>query len=325
MKAVITAPFHQQGIDILARHMEVQLCGWGKTQKELAEDELIAAAQDCEVLITEVEDVTAKVIDSCPNLKLIGCTRTVPRNVDVDAATRKGIPVFHTPGRNAQSVAELTVLLMIGVARKAFEAERFVRDRKWTADGEMPYLRFRGYEMCDKVVGIVGFGAIGRKVAAICNAMGCKVVAFDPFVTEVPDYVKLCSLDELMQHADFVSVHCAVTEETRGMINRDLIAMMKPTAFFVNTARAAVVDEQALIEALAEKRIAGAGLDVFMNEPLPDDSPFFELDNCVLLPHIGGASHDVMRHHSVIISEAISDYLSGRGARCVANPEVIRG
>ena len=214
---------------------------------------------------------------------------------------------------------------MIGVARKVFEAEHFVRDGKWTPDGEMPYLKFRGDEMCDKVVGIVGFGAIGRKVAAICNAIGCKIVAFDPFVTEAPDYVELCTLDELMQRSDFVSIHCAVTDETRGMINKDLIAKMKPTAFFVNTARAAVVDEKALIEALSEQRIAGAGLDVFMNEPLPADSPFYKLDNCVLLPHIGGASHDVPRHHSIIISEAISDYLSGKGARCVANPEVIHG
>jgi len=325
VKAVITAPFHQRGVDILSKHMDVQLSGWGLTQEELTEDELISAAKDCDIIITEVEDITARVIDSCPNLKLIGCTRAVPRNVNVDAATRKGIPVFHAPGRNAQAVAELTVLLMIGVARKAFEAERFVRDGKWTPDGEMPYLKFRGDEMCGKVVGLIGLGAIGRKVAAICNAIGCKVAAFDPFVDEVPDYIDLCSLDELMQSADFVSIHCAVTRETRGMINKDLILKMKPTAFLVNTARAAVIDEDALIEALSDKRIAGAGLDVFTGEPLPSGSPFFKLDNCVLLPHIGGASHDVTRHHSIIISEAISDYLSGKGARCVANPQVICG
>jgi D-3-phosphoglycerate dehydrogenase len=325
VKAIITAPFHQEGVDILSKHMDVQLAGWGQTQEELTEEQLIEAAQGCEVLISEVEEITARVIDSLPDLKLIGCTRANPRTVDVDAATRRGIPVFHAPGRNAQSVAELTVLLMIGVARKAFEAERFVRDGKWTPDGEMPYLKFRGDEMCSKVVGIVGYGAIGRKVGAMCNAMGCKIAAFDPFVTEAPDYVDLCTLDELMARADFVTVHCAVTDKTRGMISRDLIAKMKPTAFFVNTARAAVVDEEALIEALAEKRIAGAGLDVFMDEPLAKDSPFFELDNCVLLPHIGGASHDVTRHHSVIISEAISDYLSGKGVRCVANAQVIRG
>ncbi len=325
MKAIITAPFHRRGVEILSKYMDVTLSGWGQTQKELTEDELISAAKGCEILITEVEDITARVIDSCPDLKLIGCTRAVPRNVHVNAATEKGIPVFHAPGRNAQAVAGLTVLLMIGVARKVFEAEHFVRDGEWTPDGEMPYLKFRGDEMCDKVVGIVGFGAIGRKVAAICNAIGCKIAAFDPFVTEAPDYVELCTLDELMHRADFVSIHCAVTDETRGMISKDLIAKMKPTAFFVNTARAAVVDENALIEALSEHRIAGAGLDVFMDEPLPADSPFFKLDNCVLLPHIGGASHDVTRHHSIIISEAIADYLSGKGARCVANPQVIHG
>lgn len=324
MKIIITAPFSDEGIALLESYAEIERCGWGVTAEPLSEDELIAKAKTCAGIITEVEDVTAKVIESCPELKFIGCTRAVPRTVDVEAATKAGIPVFFAPGRNAQAVAELTILLLIAAARKAFAAERFVRDNKWDKNGEMPYLKFRGIELADKVVGIIGLGAIGRKVAVVCQAIGAKVIAFDPYAKEgaVPD-VELCDLKEVMQRSDFITVHCAVTPETTGLISREMIDLMKPTAIFVNTSRGVVVDEEALIEALQTKRIGGAALDVFWEEPLPKDSPFMKLDNCILLPHIGGASHDVVRHHSRIIANAISSYLKGEPVGRIANPEVL--
>lgn len=325
MKILITAPFSDEGIALLEPYAEIERCGWGVTSEVLSEDELIAKAKSCAGIITEVEDVTAKVIASCPELKFIGCTRAVPRTVDVEAATKAGLPVFFAPGRNAQAVTELTILLLIGVARKVFAAEHFVQDKKWHEDGEMPYLKFRGVELADKVVGIVGLGAIGRKVAAVCQTIGAKVIAFDPYANEglAPD-VELCSLKEVMQRSDFITVHCAVTPETKGLISREMIALMKPTAFFVNTSRGVVVDEEALIEALEAKRIGGAALDVFTTEPLPLDSPFMKLDNCILLPHIGGASHDVVRHHSRIVAKAIASYLKGEPVGRIANPEVLK-
>ncbi|MBC7083473.1 MAG: 2-hydroxyacid dehydrogenase [Firmicutes bacterium] len=325
-ECLITAAFSQEGIELLESLVQIRLGGWGVTRRKLTPEEMISEIGGARIVITELDPVDANVLAAHPNLLVVGCCRGNPVNVDVAAATRLGIPILYTPGRNAVSVAEMTIALMISAARNLLKASSSLMAGQWGVDGLSPYLAFRGIELNSRVVGLVGFGAVGREVAARLVPFGVRLLVYDPYVAQdvLERYgAESVSLEELCQRADFISVHCKVTQETKGLISRKHFDMMKPGAYFINTARAAITDEEALIEALRDRRIAGAALDVFGQEPLDPSSPLLRLDNVTLTPHIGGATHDVVRHHSQIIAEDIIRYLRGERPRYVANPEVL--
>jgi D-3-phosphoglycerate dehydrogenase len=329
MKLAISSRFDADVLDELAqdwdvidvrRHLEP-----GKWR--LSEDELIAAISDADVLVTEGDEVTGRLLDACPQLKAVVACRGNPVNVDLQAATEKGVLIMNAPGRNAHAVTELCISLMVMVARNGWEAMKALRSGKWAdSPRAWAYLTFQGIELAGRTAGLIGLGHIGRLVAERLNAFEMRVLAYDPYVEqEKADSVgvELVSLDELMRESDFVSMHVHVTDETRGMVGHHEFSLMKPTAFFINTGRAGAVDEEAMMEALREERIAGAAFDVYHAEPLPADHPLLKLPNVVATPHIGGATHDVVRHMSQIAQTDLEALQDGVEPPHLFNPEVL--
>jgi D-3-phosphoglycerate dehydrogenase len=243
----------------------------------------------------------------------------------VDAATERGILVVHTPARNAVAVAELTVALMLALARHLAPAHRLVAEGRWS-DPVAAYLTFQGRELAGSVVGIIGLGHIGREVANRLRALGARVLAHDPHLP--PRRLEAlgvtpAGLAKLMRRSDFVTIHAALTEESEGLVDETMLRLMKPDAYLVNTGAAAVVDSGALVRCLEERGIAGAALDVFEGQPLPASSPYLKLDNVILTPHIGGATRETVVRHSRMITEDIERFLQGIPPRRLVNPEAL--
>jgi len=320
MKALILAPFHLDALARLREHGEVVYESWLDTGALADPEELGArlAAEGFDVLITEADFVFEETFAAAPNLKFVGvCRGEIGAHVDVDAATQRGVLVVNTPGRNAVAVAELTIGLMIALARRIPAADAMIHTGQWQSAVDN-LTQWQGVELAGKTAGLIGLGAVGREVAKRLAAFGMHIAVHDPYADRecairlssfvIPEFV---SLDELLAQSDFVSLHCPLNAETTGMIGARELALMKPTAFLVNTARAAIVDEAALVAALREQRIAGAGLDVHLVEPLPPNSPWLALPNVILTPHVGGATDDVVRHHSGMIVADVERWLRG--------------
>ena len=329
MRALITASFDDAAKARLSRRMEVVHEDW-KVRQSIYFDGVEFAARirsvGADVLVVEADLVHAEVLEGCP-LVMIGCCRGDPVNIDLELATRKGIPVFHTPGRNADAVADLTLAFLLMLARHLGPIQDTFRDGAARITGAGDYLkmysRFTGVELGGRTVGLVGLGSVGREVAARLLAFKARVLAYDPYVEAPPPGVAMRALDDLLRESDFVSLHAPVTPETQNLVSRDRLALMKPTAYFVNTARAALTDENALYELLAAGRLAGAALDVLAEEPLQPDNRFLKLPNVLVTPHIGGATVDVTRHQSDIVVEAMERWLDGEQPRWIANPAVL--
>ena len=329
MRALITASFDEQAKKRLARHMEVVHEDW-KVRQSIYFDGTEFAARirqaGADVLIVEADLVHAEVLEGCP-LTMIGCCRGEPVNIDLELATRKGIPVFHAPGRNADAVADLTLAFVLMLLRHLGSIADTYRGGGPRVESAGDYLamyaRFTGAELGSRTVGLVGLGAVGREVAARVLAFKARVLAYDPYVSTPPAGVVLCGLEELLRTADVVSLHAPVTAETQHLLSAERLALLKPTAYLVNTARAALTDEDALHALLAAGRIAGAALDVLTDEPLRPGNRFLALPNVIVTPHIGGATVDVVRHQSDIVVEAMERHLRGERPRFVANPAAL--
>ncbi|MGD9046432.1 MAG: NAD(P)-dependent oxidoreductase [Anaerolineae bacterium] len=327
-RALITAEFDPAAVARLEdMGYDVVQTGWGQTRQALTAEELAILMDGVSLLIVEVEQVTAEVIAAAPNLEIIATCRAGPVNVDVAAATARGIPVLATPARNADSVADFALGLMLALCRNISRAERHLRQKGWLVQGkEIPYFHFRGPEIAGKTLGLIGCGAIGRALARRVQGFDMRVLVSDPYLDPavLADLGQLASLETVLAEADFVSLHVPVTQETRGLLDADRLALLKPTAYLINTARAAVIDEDALFDALASKRLAGAALDVFWDEPEMDPR-WFSLDNVLLTPHLGGAADDVKIHQSaMIVTDLWTLQDDGAPAR-LANPEVVLG
>lgn len=274
------------------------------------------------VLLTHLAPVTAEVFAAGGDLRAIGITRGGPVNVDLDAATRHGIPVLYLPGRNLQAVAEFTVGLMISLPRSIVRASRGLSGGRWDAK----YFRYEltGPELASATVGLVGLGAVGLGVARILRGFGARVLAFDPYGdagTAGGAGVELVDLADLLADSDIVSLHARLTDDTRRMFDAAAFASMKHGAYFVNTARGELVDQQALLAALDAGQLAGAALDVFDPEPPDADDPLLSRPDVVLTPHLAGASREVARHSATQVAHAVARFLkSGELAHC-ANPD----
>jgi len=326
-RALITAEFDPAGVARLGEMgYLVHETGWGQTHHALSGQELAALMPGTSVLIVEVEKVTADVIVAGPELEVIATCRAGPVNVDVAAATARGIPVLTTPARNADSVADFVVGMMLALCRNIHRAERHLRQNGWMVQGdELPYFHFRGPEISAKTLGLIGCGAIGRAFARRVRGFDMRVLVYDPYIDQASlgKLGKLAPLESLLSQADVVSLHVPGTSETNGLLNAERLAMMKPTAFLINAARAAVVDEDALFRALATGRLAGAALDVFWDEP-EIAARWFSLENVLLTPHLGGAADDVKVHHSAMILEDLGTLRAGGVPARAANPEVLK-
>lgn len=316
----MTAPFRGEGFDTLRSLAEVVYDPWIEqhplrmyNSEQLAER---VAAEGADLLVVESDSVKGPVLDL--PLRAIGSCRGDPNNVDVAAATAKGIPVLRAPGRNADAVAELAIALLLAVNRGVVRADRDVREGETYRDGTIPYQRFRAWQLAGRTAGLVGLGAVGRATKWRLEGLGMRVIACDPYAAEATH-----SLDDLLAEADVVSMHAAVTPETEGLIGADQFERMRDGAIYVNSARAMLHDTDALVAALQSGKLAGAGLDHFVGEHLPVDHPLCAMPNVVLTPHIGGATFDTEANHSKLIADGLATLLAGGRPDNLVNPEVL--
>jgi D-3-phosphoglycerate dehydrogenase len=319
-KALVTAPFRGEGLDTLRELAEVVYDPWIEQRPlRLYNSEQLAErvqAEGADILVVESDSVKGPVMEL--PLVAIGSCRGDPNNVDIPAATQRGIPVLRAPGRNADAVAELTVALLFAVNRHVVAADRDVREGQVYRDGLIPYQRFRAWELSGQTAGIVGLGAVGRATRWRLEGLGMRVIAADPYS---PDATH--KLEDLLAEADVVSMHSVVTPETTGLIGADEFAQMKDGAIFLNTARAMLHDTDALVASLQSGHLGGAGLDHFIGENLAVDHPLCSMSNVVLTPHIGGATYDTEANHSRLIADDLRRLLAGERPLHICNPEVL--
>jgi D-3-phosphoglycerate dehydrogenase len=349
MKTLITANIDDENLDRLQDDLgfDVEYRPIEERMARYPPDELVELLEGVEVFIVGFEGVSAEILDAADDLKIIACTRGGPdANVDIEAATERGIPVLYAPGRNAVSVADFTLGLILGVARHIAHSHHLLHtgvytgqpkadsasggereDVTWGVAKDSPYAKLKGPELADKTLGIVGMGAIGRKVAERAAGFEMEILGFDPFIDAdgMAEYgvEKVTELDTVLQESNFVTLHVPVTDETRGMLGADEFATMGEDAYFINTARGALVDQDALLAELEADGLAGAALDVYDQEPLPADHPLLKLENVVTTPHLGGAAEEVIDRHSTMIVDDTIALLNGTEPTNVANPETI--
>lgn len=302
------------------RRLEVEKQG---PEIEPADPLVLQHGADCDVLAGLFVPVSSKVIEAMPNLRIVGVSRAGLENVNLKSATERGILVFNVMGRNAHAVSDFAVGMMLAEARNIARAHNAIKNGQWRKtfanSASVP-------ELNGKTIGLVGFGYIGSLVAKKLSGFDANVVVYDPYTA--PERIEACGctpigLEELFKTADFISLHARLTDENKKMINADLIGLMKPTSYLINTGRAGLVDQDALAEALKANKIQGAALDVFTTEPLPADSPFMELDNVTLTTHIAGTTSDALTNSPFLLLDDIAKFLSGGEARFICNREVL--
>jgi D-3-phosphoglycerate dehydrogenase len=290
-----------------------------------SDDEVAATAADAQIIMTHTAPITQKVVDAAQNLKVIAAARGGPVNINWKACTARGIPVLYAPGRNSGAVAEFTVGLILAETRNIVRAHMsLMTEQRWR--GDLYIHECVGLELNSAVVGLVGLGAIGGKVARLLSGFGSQILVYDPYLPqkkiEELGYRSVL-LDELLQQSDIVSLHTRLTPETRGMLGEREIGLMKKSAFLINTARGELIEHDHLYRALKEKRIAGAALDIFEAEPPSPDSPLFELDNVTATTHLGGASIQAAEIGANVAAEQVYKFISGTEIpRFCVNPEV---
>ena len=302
-RILVTEELAERGLDALrdaGHEVDVQL--------GLTPDELIATIPGAAALIIRsATKVTAEVLEAGTGLQVVGRAGIGLDNVDVVAATRRGVMVVNAPQSNILSAAEHTVALLLACARNVPQAHAALKAGKWERS------KWEGVELHGKTLGVVGLGRVGALVAQRAHAFGMRIAAFDPYVAADRARqmgIDLVSLEELVRHADFLTVHLPKTPETMGLIGKELLASVKPGLRIINTARGGIVDEQALYEAVRDGRVAGAGLDVFNEEPTTS-SPLFELDSVVVTPHLGASTREAQDKAGVTIAEQVQLALAG--------------
>jgi D-3-phosphoglycerate dehydrogenase len=289
-----------------------------------SEEQMIEALSGVEVIITQLAPMTQRVIGSTDALRLIVCTRGGPVNINVDAASEKGIAVCNAPGRNAPAAAEFALGLMLAAMKRIPDAHMSLKGGEWR--GEFYAYEENGIELDGSRVGLVGFGAVGSRVARVLRAFGSEVLVYDPFVdvAEVEEIgSRKAELDELLESSQAVSIHARLTDETRNMIGADQIARMPRGAVLVNTARGGLLDYDALCDALESGHLGAAALDVYDEEPPPESSRLFEVPNLVLSPHIAGATKETAHRAARIAAEEVRRYARGEELHNVTNRDAV--
>lgn len=331
MKTLVTADFGTEGLALLSKHGEVIYEPWSETGELIMAEELAEKVIELkvDVLVVEVDLVHEEVFDA-RKLRAVGCCRADPINVDVETATEHGVPVVFAPGRNARSVADLTIGFILALARGIIPMHNRLTSGAFDPSDIRSLIAdigaARGFELGGATVGLLGLGAVGRETAKRLAGFGSRVIACDP---NVPDAVfeehgvVRVDLDGLFGRSDVLSLHCEVTAETRKIVSQARIAQMKDGAILINTARHQLVDSEALLRALESGKLAGAGLDVFQSEPPLKEDPFLALDNVVCTPHIGGATRDVIWHQTRMVAGDIDRILRGEPPQFCANPEAL--
>jgi D-3-phosphoglycerate dehydrogenase len=328
-KILITSSYAEKEVNELREKFDVTFLNWMDRGHVYVEDELIELIPDMDAVIVEFAELKNKVVEAAKKLKLVACARGLQGNdstIALDVLTERNIPVLFAPGRNSNSVAELTILLTLSAMKKIKAATKWLYDGKWNVWLDF-YVTFRTQELLHRQVGLIGFGNIGKRVAKLFQAFGANVSAYDPYIDDITVYenlnVKKASLEDILRISDIVSLHMNVSKENIGFIDAEKIALMKPTSLLINSARAVLVDHDALYDALKNHRIAGAALDVFHIEPANlSNEPLLSLDNVFATPHLGGTTEEVIKNHSQIINKGIFSVLENKIPEYVLNPEI---
>jgi D-3-phosphoglycerate dehydrogenase len=331
--AFVGEPLYREAAQLLSsKGHSLQIVHWGPAGKVELENiiramekqgprfdgslnEISRALEGKQGLLVDFAPVPAELMK---NVKLIGICRANTSNVELKEATARRIPVIAIAGRNASAVAEFTLGLMLAESRHIARSHCNLIHGKWLkAYGDDPN------ELGGKTVGIIGFGSIGRAVAKKLAGFDCRILYHDPFVSDEADGMERVPLERLLKESDFVTIHVRLTPETRHLIGREQIDLMKPSAYLVNTARSEIIDQEALIEALASSRIRGAALDVFVDEPLPAASPLLKLSNVTLTPHMAGATQESLARSPLLLVQNVLKYLGGDHDCNIQNKSVL--
>jgi len=271
-------------------------------------DDITGDLEGIGIVVVQFAPVSKSFIETAGDLKLIGVMRAGAENVAVDFATARGISVMNTPGRNARAVAECAMGMILAEIRNIARSHAKLKSGLWTRSfpnsEAIP-------ELYEKTVGLVGYGAVGRLVCGYLQGFGSKVIAYDPYFKGDAAPAQLVSLETLLRESDIVSIHARLTEQSHHLIGEKELGMMKPSAVLVNTARSGLVDEGALIEALRAKKIMGAAVDVFDEEPLPADHPFIELENVTITAHLAGSTNDAFRNSVRLMAGHVRNAVKG--------------
>jgi D-3-phosphoglycerate dehydrogenase / 2-oxoglutarate reductase len=304
MKVMICDPVSPKGIALLQGNPDFQVV---VLDKRLSEAELIPLVAEVEAMVVRSETkITRQVMAAAPRLRVVGRAGVGVDNVDVEAATQRGVVVMNTPGGNTTSTAELSFSMLMALARKIPQANASMKAGEWNRKA------FSGSELYSKTLGILGMGRIGTEVAKRAVAFGMKVLAYDPYITTARAkalQVDLAELDDIFQNADFLTVHMPLNDETRGMVNAAAFEKMKKGVKVINCARGGIIHETDLIAAIQSGKVAGAALDVYEAEPLPKDSPLRALPQIIMTPHLGASTEEAQENVGIEIAEAIAAFL----------------
>src|SRR5512136_2538450 len=313
-RVLVSDPLAEEGLEILKKACDVDV------KTGLGEDELCNILGDYDALLVRSgTEVTAKVIDAGTRLRFIGRAGAGVDNIDVDAATRKGIIVANAPEGNTLAATEHTMAMMLSLARNIPQASASLKKKEWKRS------KFMGVELNDKVLGIVGFGRIGRELAKRANALDMRCIAYDPFISKERAAqlgVEMMSVEDLFRIADVVTVHTPLIAETKHLINAKSIASMKDGVRIINCARGGIIDEKALYDAVKSGKVAGAALDVFETEP-PTDSPLLTLDQVIVTPHLGASTKEAQENVAVSVARQCIEVMKGGSAKYVVNAPMV--
>ncbi|MDD1678489.1 MAG: phosphoglycerate dehydrogenase [Methanomicrobiales archaeon] len=313
-RILVSDPVAEEGLALLREHFIVDV------RTELTEDQLVDSIGEYDALVVRSgTQVTGRIIEAGHRLKIIGRAGTGVDNIEVESATRRGIPVVNAPEGNTLAATEHTIAMMLALARKIPQANASLKKKQWKRS------QFIGFELNDKALGILGLGRIGREVAKRANAMEMRCLAYDPFISADRARalgVELMPLEEVIRNADVITVHTPLTKETMHLINADRIAMMKDGVRIINCARGGIIDEKALYEGLKSKKIAGAAIDVFEEEP-PLQSPLIEMENVVATPHLGASTVEAQQNVAITVAKEIINVLQGSAAKYAVNVPAI--
>lgn len=282
-------------------------------------EEMLAACADKDILVVHCSSINKKIIEACPNLKVAAVLRGGYENADVEELTKRKIPLINAPWRSSVAVADFTVGMMIAENKNIARSHKLICEGKWCKS----YVNQNYIHNMDKcTVGLIGYGYIGSRVVKRLQGFDCKILVYDPFVdaSEIEkDKVAVVELDELLAQSDFVSMHLRLSEKTTKFMGKEEFAKMKKSAYFINTARSGIVDTDALVEALRNRTIGGAAIDVYDEEPMPMDHPYLTLDNITLTSHLAGTSCDTPRVSVEIGVDQLKRYLKGEPMQTIRN------
>jgi len=323
-RVYVTRRLPQPALDIIRPIADFTL--WDREDVPPAREVLLREVTQVDGLLSLLTDrIDGEVMDAAPRLRVVSNFAVGFDNIDIPAATKRRIVVTNTPEVLTETVADFAFCLMLGAARRLVEGDRYARDGKWKT---WEPLLLAGQDMYRATLGLIGLGRIGSAVARRAKGFEMRVMYYDPFRREDLEQslqIEYRPFTDVLRQADFISVHVPLSEQTRHLIGRDQFSMMKPTAVFVNTSRGPVVDQQALAEALAARRIFAAGIDVFEREPVPTDDPLLAQGNAIVAPHIASASIPTRIRMATLAAENLVAVLQGKRPPNPVNPEVLKG